>query len=436
MSNDARRRFLLPMIPNALRRAVSHLLKALGLARVAEVDHERRVARAIRETERERLAREVGAASAKLDAVQAKLRATHEHFDIEHTGRLAAAEKLRSLRARLEATEADLEVSRASERLMKAVYGSPTDRLVALLRIKADLARASTRLAPEDADRDAHLESVCADYVTAKAGWRNGSAVRDLDRVCIAGVHWSVPADARQEGSLSRRLLDDHWLPLDDLAVVRQFAVGDVMLDIGANIGTTSIPRVLLGDFACAYAAEPNSDNYFCLVGNVLDNRVAGRVLPDRVAISSADGTVRVRRSVKIGGHNILPSGAAVAEAAEEVPGLTVNTWLERLGVPPETVRFVKVDTQGWDLHVMQGASALLCRRDVVWQIEVSPSMMKDAGSTLDDLCRLVRAHFTHVKDVGGHSGIRWRRSAEAGALLDALLEERRFANLLLFNFG
>ena len=106
----------------------------------------------------------------------------------------------------------------------------------------------------------------------------------------------SLPADNSDAGSLAHRIIEQGWLPLDDLATIRQFVVGGIMLDVGANVGTTSIPRVVLGDFPLVYAAEPNTENFECLVGNVLDNQLAGRVLPDRIAISSTTGTARLRR--------------------------------------------------------------------------------------------------------------------------------------------
>jgi FkbM family methyltransferase len=193
----------------------------------------------------------------------------------------------------------------------------------------------------------------------------------------------------------------------------------------------------VLGDFTAVYAAEPNTENFQCLVGNVVDNHLEGRVLPDRVAIASTTGTARLRRSQKIGGHQLIRTGAATPPVdVEDVPCFTLADWMDRLAVPLREVRFVKVDTQGWDLHVLRGAGALLERREVVWQIEASPGLMRNAGSTVAELCAFVAARFTHVKELGGYSGGRWRPAADLPAILDALPAERRFANLLLFNMA
>jgi FkbM family methyltransferase len=204
------------------------------------------------------------------------------------------------------------------------------------------------------------------------------------------------------------------------------------MLDVGANVGTTSITRVVLGDFAYAYCAEPNAANYLCLVGNVIDNLLRGRVLPDRVAVSSSEGVARLLRAGTIGGHKLTAKPEGKAE--ERVRTVTLDAWLERLAVPVADVTFVKVDTQGWDLHVLQGAGHLLQLRRAIWQIEVSPRMMKAAGSSIEDLCTLAQAHFTSVVVVGGAA--RLRPVAEVGAVLESELRQRRFTNLILMNAG
>jgi FkbM family methyltransferase len=424
------------------------VLHAFGLARAAEVDHERRLARSIREAERARAQQQDDAARAKIAAVELKLRRTHEQFKAEHTSLAAALDRLREYREQLVAKEAQLRARREIEsriesrlaeslacvRRLRSVYDSPEERLLSQLRIGADVARRPA--APETAAREALLLDRSRAYAHAAACWRAGGRPDAVRHTSIAGLCWSVPDDSSEEGSLAGRIIERGWLPLDDVAIVRQFVVGGVMIDVGANVGTTSIPRAVLGDFACVYAAEPNTENFLCLVGNVVDNHLTGRVLPDRVAISSTTGTARLRRSKKIGGHQLVRPGARTPADFEEVPCFTLDDWIEHIGIPARDVRFVKVDTQGWDLHVLQGATQLLNRRDTAWQIEVSPGLMKGARSTVADLCALVAARFTHVKELGGHTGGRWRPSSDLAVVLEALPDDRRFANLLLFNMA
>ena len=384
------------MIKAALRRILARGLAALGLARAAEVEHKRQLAAAIRTGARDRAEREKAGASEKIHIVSERLRLTRERTRAEDRARVAHVQGLLRLRAQL------------------ASPGSPSREAI---------------------ERESRLASACSDYAAAKARWMAGQVPAGVRKTTGAGLTWSVPADMSDKGSLSHRILEHGWLPLEDLAAIRPFASGGVMLDIGANIGTTVIPRLVLGDFECAYAAEPNSDNFLCLVGNVIDNHLEGRVLPDRLAISSTIGTTRLRRAAQIGGHHLMGRETRSFET-EEVACRTVDAWLARVQVAPDAVRFVKVDTQGWDLHVLQGATGLLGCRQVVWQVEVSPSMMKEAGSRIEDLCALVQANFTHVKELGRRGAPPWIPASAAGDLLSSVSQQRRVANLLFFNLA
>src|SRR5581483_6730225 len=70
------------------------------------------------------------------------------------------------------------------------------------------------------------------------------------DPVMIDGLSWHVPHGRHDDGGIAKRIAHRQRLPLQEILDARELAVGRIMIDIGANIGTTSIPRVVLGDFA------------------------------------------------------------------------------------------------------------------------------------------------------------------------------------------
>ena len=127
----------------------------------------------------------------------------------------------------------------------------------------------------------------------------------------------------------------------------REVGLGGLMLDIGANTGRMAVPRAILGDVTAVYCAEPDLLNYQCLVRNVRDNHLTGLVLPDHLAVASEDGVVRLERAKTTGGHRVIDQGVATTRTVTEVPALTVDSWMDRLGIAPEQVAFVKVDVQG-----------------------------------------------------------------------------------------
>lgn len=249
-----------------------------------------------------------------------------------------------------------------------------------------------------------------------------------------SGIVWWIPGDARRVGGLASRVREQ-WLPVREMLQTRRFAVGGIMLDIGANIGTTAIPRVILGDVERVYAAEPDPANYACLVQNVLENQLAGFVLPDRVAIGDRDGDALFSRASQIGNHRLLRDDVKAPRKAIAVPCLTLDSWVDGLGIELDLVSFIKSDTQGWERRVLAGADRVLSHRHIVWEIEFSPTLLEQSGDSATELVNQIRRSFTHFVDLR-RAATRICDTTRLAAEMSALGRpgRPRYTNLLLFN--
>ena len=271
--------------------------------------------------------------------------------------------------------------------------------------------------------REAAHASVSAPYAAA----RIAAAPAGADHVEICGATWWVPADNRTRGQLADRVLHRRHLPLQDILRTREAVSNGTMIDIGANIGLTSVTRAILGDASLVYAAEPAPDNFGCLVRTVIDNGLRGIVLPDRVAISDRDGTATLRISGSIGGHALRDGIDGI-----DVPTLRLDTWVRRLGIDAGAVCYVKVDTQGYESHVLDGAPDLLAHSGVVWELEFAPSLLPKVGREPAAVLAQMQAAFTHFIDLNASApGARRRPVAELPEAVAYL--GRGFTNLLLY---
>ena len=296
--------------------------------------------------------------------------------------------------------------------------------------------RHTAMLAADHDGRDARESA----FLAHSASYRDALADVDTtqapaERVVLSSLTWWLPAEADDTEGIAHRLGVRRRLPLAEILETRELAVGRAMIDIGANVGTTSIPRALLGDFHWVYAIEPDPRNYACLVRNIVGNSVRGLVLPDRVAIGDVNGemTLRVRRS---GTHHLVTEAEHVSEDERiVVPCLTLDTWVDRMGIDLSEVGFIKSDTQGWDARVLAGAERVLAYRHIAWQIEFSPAMLNRSGKSADDLFRLLEHRFTHFIDLRRDTGPRVRGTKELRTSLDHIgSTRRRYTNLLLYN--
>jgi FkbM family methyltransferase len=269
--------------------------------------------------------------------------------------------------------------------------------------------------------REAAHASVCPAYAAACAL----EAPAGADRVEAGGVSWWVPADSRTPGRLADRILRGD-LQLNHILRTREGISNGTMLDIGANVGLTSVTRAILGDAAVVYAAEPAPENFACLVRTVIDNGLQGTVLPDRVAISSCDGTARLKLATSIGGHALRDDPEGI-----EVPTLRLDSWVTRLGIDVRAICYVKSDTQGHESQVLAGAPDLLARTGIVWEIEFAPAFQSTRERAA--LIAQLQAAFTHFVDLhAGAGGQRRRAIAELPEAVAYL--ERGFTNLLLYH--
>jgi len=121
-----------------------------------------------------------------------------------------------------------------------------------------------------------------------------------------------------------------------------------------------------------------------------------------------------LQRASSAGGHRVVDEGVPLRRTAVDVTCVTVDSWVERLGVEADGVSFVKIDAQGSELHILNGAARLLRARHVAWQIEVDVPLLARRGCSPGDLFAVLRAHFTHFIDLNRRAaGPRVRTTAE-----------------------
>jgi FkbM family methyltransferase len=296
--------------------------------------------------------------------------------------------------------------------------------------------RHAAMLAANHDGRDARESAFAARSVSYRDALAHADRMpAPAKRVVVAGLTWWVPVEADDTEGIAHRLGARRRLPLAEILETRELAVGRAMIDVGANVGTTSIPRALLGDFNWVYAIEPDPLNYACLVRNIVSNGVRGLVLPDRVAIGDMNGemTMHVRRS---GTHHLVTRAEHISEGERMVvPCLTLDTWVDQMGIDLSDVGFIKSDTQGWDARVLTGAPRVLAQRHIAWQIEFSPAMLERSGTSVAEVLTLLERHFTHFIDLRREGGARVRGMQELRASLEDIgSARRRYTNLLLYN--
>ena len=131
---------------------------------------------------------------------------------------------------------------------------------------------------------------------------------------------------------------------------------GDAVLDVGANIGTHSVPFAhAVGPTGRVYAFEPQRTVYQVLCANAALNGLSN-IYAMHAGVSDHDGVVRVRNSDLVTGGNLGNYHLADAEDGEPVAVVQID----RIAFP--VVRLLKIDVEGMESKVLLGARQLISR--------------------------------------------------------------------------
>ena len=176
------------------------------------------------------------------------------------------------------------------------------------------------------------------------------------------------------------------------------------LVDIGANIGTTSIQAILSGKVRRAIALEPDPQHFKFLRRNIENNRLEDRILPLPLAVSSRRAPALFARSSRNTADNHIHSmddGLPVLTGAETsqiitVRANTLDNILEDL--PPSYtagLSAIWLDVQGHEALIFQGAPKTFSR-DLPVVAEVNPATIIRAGLTPEEYCATCRGYWKY----------------------------------------
>lgn len=171
---------------------------------------------------------------------------------------------------------------------------------------------------------------------------------------------------------------------------------GRAFLDIGANIGTSTIPALVDHDFRQAIACEPDPANFRLLELNVRLNGLAGQVVCLQTAVSDRTGQARLARSASNwGDHRVLEaSHDRQSKLAQRellsIERSTVDHLLRNLALAPNDVGLAWIDAQGHESQILAGAQALLASGTPV-VFEYSPKALASAADRATRLAGLLQ---------------------------------------------
>lgn len=191
------------------------------------------------------------------------------------------------------------------------------------------------------------------------------------------GVKMKVRLDRLEEIlALTRTFNTD-----DEVGVfINHLTDGMVVMDVGANVGMiTLLAAQKIGKTGRVYAFEPVPDIFARLKANIELNGFVN-IVPVPIALFSARGVAKL---------SICHDGSSsifrqVSTKYVEVLRETLDAFVEREGI--KRVDAIKLDVEGAELHVIQGAHQTIQRFKPILMVEFSPANLQTAGTSPEEL--------------------------------------------------
>lgn len=175
--------------------------------------------------------------------------------------------------------------------------------------------------------------------------------------------------------------------------IVNHLEIGDVYVDIGANIGTLALlASKKVGPSGFCIAIEPNWKTFCELVQNVQINDLP--VACFMTALGDSCNFARFTDKPADDQNSVVTDGPLSIYMA------TLDALLSGV-LAGRRVKLLKIDVEGFEYFVLKGAKEILALTDIVY-FEVSDGMLSGHGLSPSDLLSLLSDSGFIIKQVDG----------------------------------
>lgn len=219
---------------------------------------------------------------------------------------------------------------------------------------------------------------------------------------------------------------ETHW-------IIQNIREGDIVLDIGANVGYyTLIAAKLVGEKGRVYAFEPEPVNFEILGQNVKLHGFQNVVLEQK-AVSDENGSIKLYLDELNKGHHRIYQ-TEQNRSSIDVEAVTLDDYFSNY---TGKIDFVKIDTEGAEVVILKGMEKILNENENIrMAVEFWPVGLNGFGAKGEELLSILQSHDFILFDMGssfpdGFIPEIIERDA-ADLLKEYNLESGRFTNLFV----
>lgn len=164
-------------------------------------------------------------------------------------------------------------------------------------------------------------------------------------RIQVGGLNVDIRRNTWDERAARRVIGAREYTPSGD-----EIKAGDVVIDIGANIGAFAITAGSTAPGVRVYAFEPDADNWALASRNAEINDLTN-VRVFRKAVSGEPGTLKLYKGAQGSLHTTVPGRLADPAGYDEVESMTLAQIMDQNAVV--RCSFLKLDCEGAEYDIL-----------------------------------------------------------------------------------
>ncbi len=195
----------------------------------------------------------------------------------------------------------------------------------------------------------------------------------------------------RRESRLAEFILNHNFELAERKFLATFLKPGDVVLDIGANVGLFSLLTAsCVGEKGRVYAFEPVKRVGEMFKENLRLNSFQNIELIEK-GLSNSETELLINTSTSYDAWSTLANVNSSSESPnldkqEPVALTTLDKWVAQAELPLNKISFVKIDVEGWEKFVVQGGEEFFSGTDALVLMEFDEKNAWAAGYLCHDL--------------------------------------------------
>jgi len=175
---------------------------------------------------------------------------------------------------------------------------------------------------------------------------------------------------------------------------------GDFVCDVGGNIGQTALWIAnAVGPDGFVVSFEPVPANIKKFERNIILNRSIYNLRLIPIGLGSDVGKVIIKENARNSGASRVSRESDLDGGFAEVDITTLDSFLFE-NYPGRPLDFMKIDVEGFEMSVLEGARRTLERYKPTLFVEVDNENLREQGSSSEDVIRFLRSFGYSIFDL------------------------------------